>query len=153
MSEIITPEQPVELKPAENKPKFSWKRVGKVIVGILLLLAVILGLWVLVTAAPVKAEWDSVVLDERNQYMPCEQLPFYRQGMTAISNHQDMLDKVRAAGASSVTLVEVKCMTDSNFFFIKGDLIIDYKNRQARSAIEKLLGNDFFGIPYIGLQK
>ncbi len=131
--------------------EFSWKRVAKVVGVIVGAAAVCAGVYFLVNYRPAKILYYSVVKDDREHFLPCEQLPFYPQVTRALARHQDMVAKLKNAGALEVLGQETNCASSAGgMYFIKGDILIQYHSRAQRSAIQKLLGDTFFGIPYRG---
>jgi hypothetical protein len=134
-----------------QKNNFSWKRIGKVAGVIFLVFAAAASIYFLINARQVKIAWAAVVLNRHEYYLACEGLPFYPQVQKAMSEHGDIVDKLKAAGAASVQAEQINCPNyDNTMYFIKGDMLITYQTRSQRQAIEKLIGDNFFGIPYKG---
>ncbi|MDR3643363.1 MAG: hypothetical protein P4L74_07115 [Candidatus Doudnabacteria bacterium] len=139
----------------DSKPiAYSWKRVFKVtgvIVGIALIAG---GAYFFVTWRAVRAAWANIALDRKENYLSCYDLPFALQVSQNIAKHQDVIDKVKSiAGVNDFYAEQVKCYTSTpGTYFIKGDMVLSYQNRQARKQAESLIGKDFFGIPFRGEQ-
>lgn len=131
--------------------KFSLKRVLKIVVVILAIAALGVGGYALVTSRPAKIWLASTISDNRNDFLPCQQLPFYPQARKALDQHKDIVEKIKQAGAFDVAAEEIKCPSaDGSFYFTKGDIVIQYDTHAQRIAIEKLIGDNFFGIPWRG---
>ena len=144
-----------ELNIAEQQVvTFSWKRVFKVLLPLAGLLIIAGIIYWAANFRPIKIAWASWVLDSRQHYLSCEDLPFYPQVEKVLAQHQDMVDKLKQLGASKISGNEIRCPSfDGSYYFVKGDIEIDYHSRSERKAIENLLGGTFFGIPYRGYSK
>jgi len=134
--------------------QFSWKRIFKVVGVIVLAGIVTAGIYFIASLRVVKIAWASAIHDSREHYLPCEQLPFYEEVQKDFKVHQDVINQLQNLGGFNISAHEVDCPSSvSAFAFIKGDMEIDYHNRNQRFAIEKLIGDNFFGIPYRGYQR
>lgn len=139
-------EQPV------TTTKFSWLRIGKIILIIILAAVFAGGIWFAVISRPVKAAWASLVHNRRENYLTCEQLPFFPQVDKAFNEHRDIVNKVKAVPG----VLDFKPELDSCYIFsggtefLKGQAALEYNSRAARTQAEKIIGKDFFGIPYHG---
>jgi len=130
--------------------KFSLKRVLKITGVIVLAAAVIAGGYFFITSRLVKVAWASAVLDEHQPYSTCYELPFYEQVQSQLSKHADILDKLKQTGAE-IEPEKIECSGyPGGIVFLKGDLQISYKTHQQRRQIEKIIGDNFFGIAYRG---
>ena len=146
---MLTEENPAELPPP--KVKFSFLRVNKILLGALVLIGVLVGGSFLASSRTVKIAWASIILDNREHYLDCYSLPFYPQVEKALADHADIVEKIQALGTEQVNAVQIKCKGwDGGIEFIKGDILIEYSTHNQRAAIEKLVGDNFFGIPYRG---
>ena len=88
--------------------------------------------------------YDRFVLDNRNHYLSCRDLPEKSRVEKVVEQHQDVLQKIQQVAPGSVG-VEI----DSSTCEGKADLLIWYGTHAQRIAIEKILSADtFFGIPY-----
>ena len=134
------------------KTKFSWLRIGKIVLIVVIAAAVVGGIWLLVTSRPVKIAWASLINNRRENYLACEQLPFFPQVQKAFDQHQDVVNKVKAVpGIVDFKPELLKCVIfTGGTQFLKGDGVLEYKNRSARSAAEKIIGKDFYSMPYSG---
>jgi hypothetical protein len=134
-----------------EKNNFSWLRIGKIVLIVLVLAGVLVGGWFLATSRPVKIAWASLMFDRRENYLDCYSLPFYPQVQKALNNHSDIVQKLKLAGGGQVTGEQIPCTGwAGGIQFIKGDIVISYQSRQQRQAVEKLIGDNFFGIAYRG---
>ena len=131
----------------------SFKNIAK-IVGFVIGLAVIFAaVFITVSSRKVHIAWASLVLDEHQRYLTCFELPFFVQVQKALSAHADMLTKIKQAGGQ-VQSKEIKCKNyDQGLMFVKGEIEIVYQTHAQRLAIEKLIGDNFFGIAYSGVKK
>lgn len=149
--DIIDSEKPEQL--IEQKPEFSWKRIAKIVLVIVVIGAALGGVYFLANVRQVKVAWAAMVFDRHENYFNCYQLPFLPEVQKAIVQHGDIIDKMKVLGASSVTAEEIKCPSvDGSMYFIKGDMVVEYANRSQRQDIEKLIGDNFFGIAYRGFE-
>lgn len=119
---------------------------------ILLLLITLGAVFYIRNPRPYKIAWASIVKDNIEHYLPCEDLPFYEQAQKALAQHQDVAERVRQIGGVTDFQPElVKCYTaDKSNYFLKGDIVVDYKNHGARKAVVGTVGDNFFGIPLRG---
>ena len=132
---------------------FSWKRVGKV-VGVIVFIGVIVGGGYLAAISRkgqiLIADWTK---NNRENFLACEDLPFYAQVQKALTQHQDVVIKIEQIKGSKVIAREIKCkIIEGGNEFVKGDIEISYNSRAERRQIEELIGNNFFGIPWRGKQ-
>jgi hypothetical protein len=131
---------------------FSWKRIFK-IVGIIVLAGLVAaGIYFFVTWRPVKIVWASLIYDRRENFVDCQHLPFYPQVEKAFLAHGDIVQKVRQIpGVENFYFVKIECkIYDGGTTFLKGQGELEYKKRSAKNSAEKIIGNNFFGIPYRG---
>jgi hypothetical protein len=134
-----------------NNKKFSWKRISKTVCIIVLIFSVVASVYFVLNLRPVKIRLASWFLDNREHYTPCEILPFLPQVKKELVKHADVVDKIKSLGAFDVSAHEIKCyMLDGKNYFPKGEIVISYGTHAQRKAIEKLIGDNFFGIPYRG---
>lgn len=142
-----------EFKDPIAKPtRFSWMRVGKMVLVVAIIGGLAAGGWLLVNARPVKIAWASVILNNREHFLSCEQLPFFPEVEKAFREHQDAAEKVTAiAGVVDFSPQKIKCTNfQGGIEFIKGQALLKYKSRSARGQAESLIGKDFFRMPYRG---
>ena len=88
--------------------------------------------------------YDEIVLDNRNHYLSCEQLPSESEVRQAMEVHRDVIEKIEQINPGFVG-VEVDTVTCPG----KADIIFWYGTHQDRLHIESLIGDDtFYGTPY-----
>lgn len=88
--------------------------------------------------------YDEVVLDNRNHYLACEQLPSESEVRRVMEAHQDVIVKIEQINPGFVG-VEVDLSTCPG----KADIIFWYGTHPDRSLIESIISDDtFYGIPY-----
>ena len=88
--------------------------------------------------------YDEVVLDNRNHYLSCEQLPMETEVRRVMEAHQDVIEKIEQINPGFVG-VEVDTSTCAG----KADIIFWYGTHQDRLLIESIISDDtFFGAPY-----
>ena len=92
----------------------------------------------------VQGVYDNYVLDNRDHYLACTDLPAHTKVERIVEQHQDVIQQIRQVAPGFVG-VEMDTSTCNG----KADLLIWYGSHQQRIAIEKIIGGDtFFGIPY-----
>ena len=92
----------------------------------------------------VRRAYDNYVLDNRNHYLPCQDLPTKVEVDRVVEQRQEVIQRILqvAPGAVGVEIATSSCNG-------KADLLIWYGSHQQRLVIEKIIGGDtFFGIPY-----
>lgn len=118
------------------------KSIFFLIIAFLLVCAV--GTVVEVQFKPLQRAYDYYVLDNRNHYLSCNELPTESEVKSMLEQHQDVIQEIEQVAPENVG-VEV----DSSTCAGKADLLIWYGSHQQRIAIEKIIAGDtFFGIPY-----
>jgi hypothetical protein len=86
---------------------------------------------------------DDVLLDNRNHYLPCEQLPPLAEVERVLEEHQDVIRQIEAVNPGFAG-VDVNTCGEGN-----ADLTFWYATHRDRVAIERIIGDDtFFGVPY-----
>lgn len=89
--------------------------------------------------------FDDAVLDNRNHYLPCRQLPTYAEAQRVVQAHQDVIDQIEKAGGG----VRIEGHTCPGETEVRVDILIWYPSHRNRVAIEGIInGETFFGIPY-----
>lgn len=120
--------------------------------------------------------FDSVIADNINHYLSCDQLPTVEEVTKAVQAHKDVMEKIvkeigsRYRDGDIKVTWEIKDSSgmalegdkDGSYFGVywgeapscqntgKGDILFDYLSHSDREIIEKILGTNFFGIPYRG---
>ncbi len=88
--------------------------------------------------------YDDYVLDNRNHYLSCNELPTETEVKRIVEQHQDVIQQILEVAPGFVG-AEIDTYTCNG----KADLLIWYANHQQRLVIEKIINGDtFFGIPY-----
>jgi hypothetical protein len=88
--------------------------------------------------------YDEIILDNRNHYLSCEQLPSESEVRQAMEVHRDVIEKIEKINPGFVG-VEVHTSTCPG----RADIIFWYGTHQDRLTIESLIvGDTFYGIPY-----
>jgi hypothetical protein len=88
--------------------------------------------------------YDNFILNNRNHYLSCEDLPARADVEIVVEQHRDVIQQIREVAPGFVD-VEIDSATCEG----KADLLIWYGTHQQRIAIEEIIGGDtFFGIPY-----
>ncbi len=89
--------------------------------------------------------FDDVVLDNRNHYLTCRQLPTYAEAQRVVEAHQQVIDQIEEAGGG----VPIEGHTCTGETEPRADILISYPADKNRVAIEGIIGGEtFFGIPY-----
>jgi hypothetical protein len=88
--------------------------------------------------------YDHFVLDNRNHYLPCQDLPAKIEVERIVAQHADVIQQIQQVAPGSVG-IEIDSLTCEG----KADLLIWYGTHPQRIAIEKIISADtFFGVPY-----
>ena len=88
--------------------------------------------------------YDNFVLDNRDHYLPCDDLPTETEVQSILEQHQDIVQEIEQVAPGSVG-VEVDTSTCDG----KADLLIWYGTHQQRLAVEEIIDDEtFFGVPY-----
>jgi hypothetical protein len=114
---------------------------------ILSVLVVILcvGLWIIELQTKIlRKTYDELILDNRNHYISCEQLPTKAEVRWMMEVHQDVIEKIEQINPGFVG-VEMDTSTCPG----KADIVFWYGTHQDRLQIESIIGDDtLYGIPY-----
>lgn len=92
----------------------------------------------------IQRAYDELVLDNRNHYLSCQELPTKLEVERTLEQHKDIVQKIEqiAPGFVGVEMGSLSCRG-------KADLLIWYGTHQHRLTIEKIIdGDTFFGVPY-----
>ncbi len=120
----------------------SERNILLLFVGLLLIcsVGVLIEMWV----HPLQRTYDEFVLDNRNHYRSCKDLPTTSEVERVIQQHRDVVIQIQQVAPGFID-VEI----DTSFCSGKADLLISYGTHQQRIAIESIIGNEtFFGVPY-----
>ena len=118
------------------------KNAVRLIIG--LLLTCVTGVIVETRLKVLQRAYDNFVMDNRNHYLVCKDLPGKLEVERIVEQHTDVLEQIQqiAPGFVGVEIDSVTCEG-------KADLLIWYGIHQQRIAIEEIIAGDtFFGIPY-----
>ena len=120
----------------------SQKRIFRLLLGLLFICSIVAVLEARFKI--VQRGYDNFVLDNRNHYLPCRELPTQAEVEGIVAQHQDIIQQIQQVATGSVG-VEI----DSSMCEGKADLLIWYGTHGQRVAIEEIIAGDtFFGIPY-----
>jgi Holliday junction resolvasome RuvABC endonuclease subunit len=119
----------------------KWKKI------VLPLVILIACLGIIVIESQIKIAhrvFDYFVLDNKNHYLPCEELPTEADVSRIVEQHRDKIQAIEQINLGFVG-VEIDTFTCPG----QADLVIWYASHQDRLAIEEIIGGDtFFGVPY-----
>lgn len=88
--------------------------------------------------------YDNLILDNRNHYLPCDDLPAKADVEIVVEQHRDVIQQIKEVAPDFVD-VEIDSATCEG----QADLLIWFGTHQQRIAIEEIIGDEtFFGIPY-----
>lgn len=89
--------------------------------------------------------YDDVVLDSRNHYLTCRELPAYTEAKRVVEAHRDVFNQIEEAGGD-FRIEGYTCLGETE---VRADILIWYPSHQNRVAIEGIInGETLFGIPY-----
>lgn len=120
----------------------------KILAGISIASAVLVicvGILLVEVQTKIVRRWiDNVLYDNRNHYLPCEQLPPVSEAERIVQEHQDVIQQIEAVNPGLVGLEVNACGAGQN-----ADITFWYASHKDRIAIEQIIGSDtFFGVPY-----
>ena len=121
------------------------KSGGPVLAVLVLILILCIGIWILEAQTKIlRKTYDEVILDNRNHYLSCEQLPSESEVRQVIEAHQDVIAKIEQINPGFVG-VEMDASTCPG----RADILFWYGTHQDRLLIERIIADDtFYGIPY-----
>ena len=116
-----------------------------VFAALLSTLILCVGIWILEAQTKfLRRSYDEIVLDNRNHYLSCAQLPTEAQISRVIEEHQDAVKRINQINPGFVGM-EIDTSTCPD----KADLLFWYGTHQDRLRIEDTIaGETFYGIPY-----
>ena len=92
----------------------------------------------------VRRGYDHFIMDNRNHYLSCRDLPAKIEVERIVEQHRDVIQRIQQVAPGFVG-VEIDSLTCEG----KADLLIWYGTHEQRVAIEQIIAGDtFFGIPY-----
>ena len=112
---------------------------------LLLSLVLCTGIWILESQTKFfRRAYDEIVLDNRNHYLSCDQLPSEAEVRQVMDEHQDVVKKIEQINPGFVG-VEMDTSTCPG----KADILFWYGTHQDRLLIEDIIaGETFYGIPF-----
>ena len=110
-----------------------------------LALVLCVGIWIVEAQTKFLSKiYDEVVLDNRNHYLSCQQLPTEAEVMRVVEAHRDTIKEIEQVKPGFVGM-EIDTSTCPG----KGDILFWYGTHQDRLQIESIIADDtFYGIPY-----
>ena len=118
--------------------------VGVGATALVLLAVCCVGALLLVRGHVLGRLYNDLVLDNRDHFLPCDQLPSVADVNRILAEHQDTVEAIKGVHPGFV-FVEIDDWSCSG----RADIVISYASHQDRLAIEKIIGGDtFFGVPY-----
>ena len=121
--------------------KASAKIVSAALISVLILCV---GVWTFEAQTKFfRRAYDEIVLDNRNHYLPCEQLPSEAEVRRRVEDHRDVIKKIEQIKPGFVG-VEIDASTCPG----KADILFWYGTHEDRVLIEDIIAGDtFYGIP------
>lgn len=118
------------------------KNISLLVIGLLLICA--LATIVEWQFHVIQRAYDQFIMDNRNHYLSCQDLPTKIEAERIIEQYGDVVQQIQQV-APGLVGVEIDTVTCEG----KADLLIWYGTHQQRIAIEAIIAGDtFFGIPY-----
>jgi hypothetical protein len=113
--------------------------------ALLLILILCVGIWILeVQTKFFHRAYDEIILDNRNHYLSCNQLPSEDEVRRVMDDHQDLIKRIEQIHSGFVG-VEMDNWTCPR----RADIIFWYGTHEERLRVEDLIaGETFHGIPY-----
>lgn len=113
--------------------------------ALLLILILCVGIWIFEAQTKFfRRAYDEIVLDNRNHYLSCEQLPSEVEVMQVMEEHQGVIKKIEQINPGFVG-VEMDTSTCPG----KADVVFWYGTHEDRLLVEDMIeGETFYGIPY-----
>lgn len=88
--------------------------------------------------------YNDLILDNRDHFLACDQLPSVADVNRILAEHQDTVEAIKEVNPGFVFL-EVDDWSCPG----RADIVISYASHQDRLAIERIIGGDtLFGVPY-----
>ena len=88
---------------------------------------------------------SSVVYDNRQHGVRCEDLPLLSEVERIIEEHRDLIEEIKKVNPGFI-FVSISSPCPG-----KGASVIKYASHQDRVRIEELIGETFFGVPWEGI--
>ncbi|MEW6403130.1 MAG: hypothetical protein AB1649_15125 [Chloroflexota bacterium] len=124
----------------------SKRMILTVISIVFTVLVICVGILLVEAQTKIARRWiDNVFYDNRNHYLPCEQLPPVSEVERIIQEHQEVIQQIEEVNPGLVGVNVNTCGAGQN-----ADITFWYASHKDRIAIEQIIGSDtFFGVPYI----
>ena len=122
------------------------KNSARSILAVLVLTLILcVGIWILEAQTKFfRKTYDEVILDNRNHYLSCDQLPSEYEVRQVMKAHQDVIEKIEQINPGFVG-VEMDASTCPG----KADILFWYGTHQDRLLIESIIADGtFYGLPY-----
>ncbi len=113
--------------------------------ALLVILILCIGIWIIeVQTKFFHRAYDEIILDNRNHYLSCNQLPSEVEVRRVVEEHQDVIKKIEQIDPGFVG-VEM----DTSICLGKADILFWYGTHTDRLLIEDIIAEEtFYGIPY-----
>lgn len=110
---------------------------------VLIIICCSVTLLVLIRTKLILRMYDNLILDSKNHYLPCEELPSVARVEQVVKEYQDVIRKIEQVNPGFVGIeIHENCTG-------KADIVIWYASHRDRVKIEKIINSEtFFGIPY-----
>ena len=112
---------------------------------LLLILLLCVGIWILEAETKfLRRTYDEIILDNRNHYLSCNQLPSEDEVRRVVEEHQDVIKRIEQIHPGFVG-VEI----DAAICPEKADILFWYGTHEERLMVEDIIaGETFYGTPY-----
>jgi len=112
---------------------------------LLLILILCAGTWILEAQTKFfRKTYDEMILDNRNHYLSCEQLPTKDEVRQVMDEHQDVIKEIEQINPGFVG-VEI----DDSVCPGKADIVFWYGTHKERLLIKDIImGETLYGVPY-----
>ena len=112
---------------------------------LLLILILCAGTWILeAQTKSFRKTYDEMILDNRNHYLSCEQLPTKDEVRQVMDEHQDVIKEIEQINPGFVG-VEI----DDSVCPGKADIVFWYGTHKERLLIKDIImGETLYGVPY-----
>ena len=122
----------------------SRKRTTITVVIAISLICCLGAVLVIVNTNLVRRLYNNLILDNRDHFLSCEELPSLSEVTWVVENHANAIEEIKRVNPGFV-VVRIDTTTCPG----KADIVIEYPSHQDRLAIEEIIdGETFFGVPY-----
>ena len=122
------------------------KNSARFVLAVLALASLLcVGLWIVELQTKfLRKTYDEVIMDNRNHYLSCDQLPSEAEARKVMETHQDVIKKIEQINPGFVG-VEMDISTCPG----RADILLWYGTHEDRLQIESIIADHaFYGIPY-----